>query len=71
MHVTAHAVQEQFYEARMAFEDLIAQLLSPAAAGLSHSQAEDLIEGLAELWCEALLENLRRNPIERSERKVS
>ena len=45
MHVTAHAVQEQFYEARMAFEDLIAQLLSPAAAGLSHSQAEDLIEG--------------------------
>jgi hypothetical protein len=45
MPVTAHAVQDQFYEARMAFEDLIAQLLSPAAAGLSHSQAEDLIEG--------------------------
>ena len=45
MYITAHAVQDQFYEARMAFEDLIAQLLSPAAAGLSHSQAEDLIEG--------------------------
>ncbi len=45
MHVTAHAVQDQFYEARMEFEDLIEQLLSPAAAGLTHSQAEDLIAG--------------------------
>ena len=45
MHVTARAVQDQFYEARMEFEDLIAQLLSPTAAGLTHSQAEDLIEG--------------------------
>ena len=45
MHVTAHAVQDQFDEARMELEDLIAQLLSPAAAGLTHSQAEDLIEG--------------------------
>src|SRR6266446_9650910 len=45
MHVTARAVQDQFYEARMEFEDLIAQLLSPTAAGLTHSQAEGLIEG--------------------------
>jgi len=45
MHVTARAVQDQFDEARMEFEDLIAQLLSPTAAGLTHSQAEDLIEG--------------------------
>lgn len=45
MHVTAHAVQDQFDEARMELEDLIAQVLSPAAAGLTHSQAEDLIEG--------------------------
>ena len=45
MHVTAHAVPDQFDEARMEFEDLIEQLLSPAAAGLTHSQAEDLIEG--------------------------
>ena len=44
MHVTAHAIQDQFSEARMEFEDLIAQLLSPTAAGLTHSQAEDLIE---------------------------
>src|SRR5712691_4034336 len=56
MHVTAHAVQDQFYEARMAFEDLIAQLLSPAAAGLSHSQAEDLIEGHG---CEVLRQLLQ------------
>ena len=44
MHATARAVQNQFDEARMEFEDLIAQLLSPTAAGLTHSQAEDLIE---------------------------
>jgi hypothetical protein len=44
MHVTARAVQDQFYEARMEFEDLIEQLLSPVAADLTHSQAEDLIE---------------------------
>ena len=44
MHVTAHAVQDQFYEARMEFEDLIEQLLSPAAAELTHSQAEALLE---------------------------
>jgi hypothetical protein len=45
MHVTARAVQDPFYEARMEFEDLIEQLLSPVAAELTHSQAEDLIEG--------------------------
>ena len=44
MHVTARAIQEQFDEARMEFEDLIAQLRAPTAAGLTHSQAEDLIE---------------------------
>lgn len=44
MQVTALAVQDQFYEARMEFADLIEQLLSPPAAGLTHSQAEDLIE---------------------------
>src|SRR3989442_14999511 len=44
MHATAHALQDQFDEARMELEDLIAQLLSPTAAGLTHSQAEDLIE---------------------------
>ena len=43
MHVTAHAVQDQFDEVRMEFEDLIEHLLSPAAAELTHSQAEDLI----------------------------
>ena len=41
---TALAAQEPFYEAHMEFEDLIEQLLSPTAAGLTHSQAEDLIE---------------------------
>ena len=45
MHVTARAIQDQFDEARMEFEDLIAQLRAPTAAGLTHSQAEDLIEG--------------------------
>ena len=45
MHVTARAIQDQFDEARMEFEDLIAQLGAPPAAGLTHSQAEDLIEG--------------------------
>jgi len=44
MHATAHALQDQFDEARMELEDLIAQLLSPTAAGWTHSQAEDLIE---------------------------
>lgn len=38
------AAQEPFYEARMEFEDLIEQLLSPAAAGLTHSEAEECIE---------------------------
>ena len=56
MHVTARAVQDQFYEARMGFEDLIAQLLSPTAAGLTHSQAEDLIE---EQGCEVLRQLLQ------------
>src|SRR6266478_9224629 len=45
MHVTARAIQDQFDEARMEFEDRIAQLRAPTAAGLTHSQAEDLIEG--------------------------
>jgi hypothetical protein len=40
----ALAAQEPFYEARMEFEDLIEQLLSPTAAGLTHSQTEDLLE---------------------------
>ena len=31
MHATAHAVQDQFDEARMELENLIAQLLSPPA----------------------------------------
>lgn len=44
MHVATLAVPDQFYEARMEFEDLIEQLLSPAAAELTHSQAEELIE---------------------------
>ena len=44
MHVAALAVPDQFYGARMEFEDLIEQLLSPAAAALTHSQAEELIE---------------------------
>src|SRR6266516_4193710 len=45
MHHAARVAQEPFYEARMEFEDLIEQLLSPVAADLTHSQAEDLIEG--------------------------
>ena len=44
MHHVARIAQEPFYEARMEFEDLIEQLLSPIAADLTHSQAEDLIE---------------------------
>jgi hypothetical protein len=44
MHGAALAVPDQFYEARMEFEDLIEQLLSPAASALTHSQAEELIE---------------------------
>src|SRR5215471_18040529 len=44
MHRAALVAQEPFYEARMEFEDLIEQLLSPVAADLTHSQAEDLIE---------------------------
>ena len=44
MYGAALAVQDQFYEARMEFEDLIEQLLSPAAAELTHSQAEELLE---------------------------
>ena len=44
MHHAARVVQEPFYEARMEFEDLIEQLLSPVAADLTHSQAEYLIE---------------------------
>jgi hypothetical protein len=44
MHHAARVAQEPFYEARMEFEDLIEQLLSPGAADLTHSQAEDLIE---------------------------
>ena len=32
---------------------------------------EAMIEQLAELWCEALLANLRRHPIEPNIRKVS
>jgi hypothetical protein len=43
MYHAARVAQEPFYEARMEFEDLIAQLLAPAAADLTHSQAEDLI----------------------------
>jgi ribosomal protein S6E (S10) len=41
---TRLAAQEPFYEARMEFADLIEQLLSPAAAGLTHSEAEECIE---------------------------
>jgi hypothetical protein len=44
MHRAALVAQKPFYEARMEFEDLIGQLLSPVAADLTHSQAEDLIE---------------------------
>jgi hypothetical protein len=44
MQHAARVAQEPFYEARMEFEDLIEQLLSPVAADLTHSQAEDLIE---------------------------
>src|SRR5215471_15475331 len=44
MHRAALVAQEPFYEARMEFEDLIEQLLSPGAAELTHSQAEDLIQ---------------------------
>jgi hypothetical protein len=44
MYRAARVVQDVFDEARMEFEDLIAQLLSPVAAELTHSQAEDLIE---------------------------
>lgn len=44
MYCAALVAQEPFYEARMEFEDLIEQLLSPVAAELTHSQAEDLIE---------------------------
>jgi hypothetical protein len=40
----ALVAQEPFYEARMEFEDLIEQLLSPVTAELRHRQAEDLIE---------------------------
>ena len=36
---------------------------------MGDSLPEDLIEHLAELWCEVLLENMRRHPIEASERK--
>lgn len=32
---------------------------------------EEVVEQLARLWCEALLANLRRHPIEPSARKVS
>jgi hypothetical protein len=56
MHVTACAVQDQFDEARMEFEDLIAQLLSPTAAGWTHSQAEDRIEAQG---CEVLRQLLQ------------
>ena len=49
MHHAARVAQEPFYEARMEFEDLIEQLLSPVAADLTHSQAEDLIEGIVKL----------------------
>lgn len=45
MHAATRLVaQEPFYEARMEFADLIEQLLSPAAAGLTHSEAEECIE---------------------------
>ena len=44
MYRTARVVQDVFNEARMEFEDLIAQLLSPVATELTHSQAEGLIE---------------------------
>ena len=44
MQHPARVAQEPFDEARMEFEDLIAQLLAPTAADLTHSQAEDLIE---------------------------
>lgn len=44
MHVAALAVPDQCYEARMEFEDLIEQLRAPAAAALTHSQAEERIE---------------------------
>ena len=37
MHGAALAAQDPFYEARMEFEDLIEQLLSPTASGLTHS----------------------------------
>jgi hypothetical protein len=44
MHCAARVVQEVFDEARMEFDDLIEQLLSPDAAELTHSQAEDLLQ---------------------------
>lgn len=44
MHRAALVAQEPFYEARREFEDLIEPLLSPVAADLPHSQAEDLSE---------------------------
>ena len=45
MHAATRLVaQEPFYEARMEFADLIEQLLSPAAAGLTHSEAEECNE---------------------------
>src|SRR3989442_15909620 len=44
MHRAALVAHEPFYEARMEFEDLIGQLLSPVAADLRQSQGEDLIE---------------------------
>jgi len=43
MYHAARVAQDVFDEARMEFEDLIEQLLSPIAAELTHSQAEDLI----------------------------
>ena len=68
MHVTARAVQDQFYEARMEFEDLIEQLLSPAAAGLTHSQAEDLIERQGREVLRQLLQGWLETPRRRRRR---
>lgn len=44
MIVASRTPQDQFTEARMEFEDLIAQLMRPASSELTHSEAEELIE---------------------------
>jgi hypothetical protein len=59
MYVTAQAVQDQFDEARMECEDLIEQFLSPAAAGLTHRQAADRLEGQGRAVLRQLLQGWR------------